>query len=77
MEMMIQQAPIIVQVVQPPIESTTVADVLLGAIGLTGVLVLVAILLGGVFGSALIGFKILRRRMNVDAEEQSEIIHLF
>ena len=75
--MMIQQAPIIVQVVQPPIESTTVADVLLGAIGLTGVLVLVAILLGGVFGSALIGFKILRRRMNVDAEEQSEIIHLF
>ena len=76
--MMIQQAPIIVHVVQPPpIESTTVADVLIGAIGLTGVLVLVAILLGGVFGGALIGFKILRRRMNVEAEEQSEIIHLF
>jgi hypothetical protein len=37
----------------------------------------VAILLGGVFGGALIGFKILRRRMNVEAEEQSEIIHLF
>ena len=74
---MVQQTPIIVQVVQPPIESTTVADVLIGAIGLTGVLVLVAILLGGVFGGALIGFKILRRRMNVDAEEQSEIIHLF
>jgi hypothetical protein len=77
MEVMVQQAPIIVQVVQPPIESTTVADVLIGAIGLTGVLVLVAILLGGVFGGALIGFKILRRRMNVDADEQSEIIHLF
>jgi hypothetical protein len=77
MEMMIQQAPIIVQVVQPPIESTTVADVLIGAIGLTGVLVLVAILLGGAFGGALIGFKILRRRLNVEAEEQSEIIHLF
>ncbi len=75
--MMIQQTPIIVQVVQPPIESTTVADVLIGAIGLTGVLVLVAILLGGVFGGALIGLKILRRRRNVEAEEQSEIIHLF
>ena len=75
--MMIQQTPIIVQVVQPPIESTTVADVLIGAIGLTGVLVLVAILLGGVFGGALIGLKILRRRLNVEADEQSEIIHLF
>jgi hypothetical protein len=75
--MMVQQTPIIVQVVQTPVESTTVADVLIGAIGLTGVLVLVAILLGGVFGGALIGFKILRRRMNVEAEEQSEIIHLF
>jgi hypothetical protein len=54
-----------------------VADVLIGAIGLTGLLVLVAILLGGAFGGALIGIKILRRRMNVDAEEQSEIIHIF
>lgn len=75
--MMIQQTPIIVHVVQPPIESTTVADVLIGAIGLTGVLVLVAILLGGVFGGALIGVKILRRRLNVERDEQSEIIHLF
>jgi hypothetical protein len=77
MEMMIQQAPIIVHVVQPPIESTTVADVLIGAIGLTGLLVLVAILLGGAFGGALIGIKILRRRRNLEAEEQSEIIHIF
>jgi len=77
MEMMIQQAPIIVHVVQPPIESTTVSDVLIGAIGLTGLLVLVAILLGGAFGGALIGLKILRRRRNSEAEEQSEIIHIF
>ena len=74
--MMVQQAPIIVRVVQPPIESTTVADVLIGAIGLTGLLVLVAILLGGAFGGALIGLKILRRRLNTDEEEQSEIIHI-
>ena len=73
---MIQQAPIIVHVVQTPIESTTVSDVLIGAIGLTGLLLLLALLLGGMFGGALIGFKILRRRLNVDADE-SEIIHIF
>lgn len=49
--------PIIVQVVQQPVESTTVADVLIGAIGLTGVLVLAAILLGAILGGALIAFK--------------------
>ena len=75
--MTIQQAPIIVHVVQPPIESTTVGDVLIGAIGLTGILVLVALLLGSAFGGALIGLKILRRRRNAEAEEQSEIIHIF
>jgi hypothetical protein len=75
--MTIQQTPIIVHVVQPPIESTTVADVLIGAIGLTGLLVLVALLLGSAFGGALIGIKILRRRRNAEAEDQSEIIHIF
>jgi hypothetical protein len=74
---MVQQGPIIVQVVQTPIESTTVSDVLIGAIGLTGLLLLLAILLGGMFGGALIGFKILRRRLNVDAADESEIIHIF
>jgi hypothetical protein len=74
---MVQQTPIMVQVVQTPIESTTVSDVLIGAIGLTGVLLLLAILLGGLFGGALIGLKILRRRLNMDAGEESEIIHIF
>jgi uncharacterized protein YneF (UPF0154 family) len=69
------QNPIIVKVVQQPIESTTVADVLLGAIGLTGMLVLVAALLGGVFGAVLIGVKLLRRRLNIEPPE-SDIIHL-
>ena len=69
------QNPIIVKVVQPPIESTTVADVLIGAIGLTGVLILVAALLGVLFGGLLIGVKLLRRRLNIEAPE-SDIIHL-
>ena len=76
MEMMIQQAPIIVHVIQPPTESTTVADVLIGAFGLTGLLVLVALLLGGAFGGILIGIKILRRRMNIEPPSDSDIIHI-
>jgi uncharacterized protein YneF (UPF0154 family) len=69
------QNPIVVQVVQQPIESTTVADVLVGAIGLTGMLILVAVLLGGLFGGLLIGVKLLRRRLNTEAPE-SDIIRL-
>ena len=61
-----QQQPDHRAVVQPPIESTTVADVLIGAIGLTGLLVLVAVLLGGAFGGLLIGIKMLRRRTNIE-----------
>lgn len=69
------QNPIIVKVVQQPIESTTVSDVLIGAIGLTGVLILLAALLGGLFGGLLIGVKLLRRRFNIERPE-SDIIHL-
>jgi hypothetical protein len=75
MEMMIQN-PIIVRVIQPPTESTTVSDVLIGAIGLTGMLVIVALLLGGVFGGILIGIKIFRRRMNIEPPSDSDIIHI-
>jgi len=77
MEVMIQQAPIIVRVIQPSTQSTTVADVLVGAFGLTGLLVLLAVLLGGVFGGILIGIKILRRRMNIEPPPDSDIIHIF
>jgi len=73
--MMIQN-PIIVRVIQPPTESTTVGDVLIGAIGLTGMLVVVALLLGAVFGGILIGIKIFRRRMNIEPPADSDIIHI-
>ncbi len=69
------QNPIIVRVVQQPVESTTVADVLVGAIGLTGILILLAALLGALFGGLLIGVKLLRRRLNIEPPE-SDIIHL-
>jgi len=75
--MIIQQTPIIVHVIQPATESTTVADVLVGAFGLTGLLVLVALVLGGMFGGILIGIKIVRRRMNIEPSPDSDIIHIF
>jgi hypothetical protein len=74
--MMMQQNPIIVQVVQQPVESTSLADVLVGAIGLTGALILLAVLLGGAFGGLLIGVKLLRRRLNQEPASDSDIIHI-
>ncbi|MDP9322518.1 MAG: hypothetical protein M3P13_02695 [Acidobacteriota bacterium] len=74
--MMLQQTPIIVRVVQQPVESTSLSDVLVGAIGLTGALILLAVLLGGAFGGLLIGVKLLRRRLNQEPASDSDIIHI-
>ena len=72
-----QQAnPIIVRVVQQPVESTTVVDVLLGAIGLTGVLVVAAVLLGAILGAVLIGLKVWRTPATFEAGAESGTIHI-
>ena len=71
--------PIMVTVVEQPVEGTTVADVLLGAIGLTGVLVLLAVLLGLVLGGAIITVKRYRERNRTDgprAGKESGAIHI-
>ena len=68
----IQSQPVMVRVVQQPVESTSVADVLIGAIGLTGVLILVTVVLGGVLGGLLIGVKKLRARYNLEPIPDSE-----
>ena len=75
---MLHQNPIVVHVVQQPVESTSLADVLIGAIGLTGALVLLAVVLGGAFGGLLIGLKLLRgRRIEaIDSASDSDIIHI-
>ncbi len=75
---MLLQNPIVVQVVQQPVESTSLADVLIGAIGLTGALVLLAVVLGGAFGGLLIGLKLLRRRRmeDIGSASDSDIIHI-
>jgi hypothetical protein len=69
--------PILVQVVQnEPVESTTAADVLIGAIGLTGVLLLVALVLGAILGALLIGFKKLRAKLDLEPVPDSEALKI-
>jgi hypothetical protein len=69
--------PLIVRVIEEtPVESTTAADILIGAIGLTGVLFLIAVVLGGLLGAAIIGFKRLRARLNLEPVPDSEALKI-
>ena len=70
------QQTVMVRVVEQPIESTSAADVLLGAIGLTGALILGALLLGGLFGGILIGIKKMREKYNLEAVPDSEALKI-
>jgi hypothetical protein len=74
--MFLQQTPVIVRVIEPPVESTTLGDVILGALGLTGVLLLCAVLLGAVLGGILIGVKLLRARYNLEPTPDSEALRI-
>ena len=68
--------PIVVRVVEPPVETTTVADILVGALGLTGVLLLAALVLGAILGGILIGVKRLRERYNLEPVPDSEALRV-
>ena len=68
--------PVMVNVVEPAVESTTVADILVGALGLTGVMLLAALLLGAILGGVLIGFKKLRARYNLEPIPDSEALRV-
>jgi hypothetical protein len=70
------QQPVMVRVVEQPIDSTTAADVLLGAIGLTGALILGALLLGALFGAVLIGIKKMREKYNLEPVSDSEAFRI-
>jgi hypothetical protein len=68
--------PVMVRVVEQPVEATTVADVLIGAFGLTGALILSAIILGALFGALLIGIKKLREKYNLEPIPDSEALRI-
>jgi hypothetical protein len=68
--------PIVVRVLEEPVETTGVADILIGAMGLTGVMVLAALLLGGVLGAILIGIKRLRAKYDLDRPTDSQAMRV-
>ncbi len=50
----LQPAPIIVKLVDPPKDPTGLASVLIGALGLTGVITLIAIVLGALTAAIMV-----------------------
>ncbi len=62
--------PIVVQVVkQPPVaREIGMGDVVLGAVGLTGAIILAAIIAGLIAGAAFIGFKRWHERQRGDGD---------
>ena len=74
---MLQPAsPIIVRVLEAPVEQTTIADVLIGSLGLTGAMLLAAAVLGAILGGILIGIKLLRARYNLEPVPDSEALRV-
>lgn len=71
---MIQQAPpsIIVRVVEQPVHETTLSDVILGSLGVVGVLLVCAVVLGLVLGAAMILVQRIRRRDKLDPRDDAE-----
>ena len=56
---MLQQPsqPVLVKIIEEPARQTTVVDVLIGAFGLTGVLILIAVLCGAALGGLFILYR--------------------
>ncbi len=70
------QTPIMVHVVETPAHETTVVDVLLGAIGLTGVLLLLAALAGVVLGAGFILYRKIQARRTPYHGEAGDVPHI-
>ncbi len=59
------------RVVEQPVHETTISDVIFGSLGLVGVLLVSALILGLLLGGALILFKRLRRRDGIDPNDDA------
>ena len=70
-----QDNPIIVRVIQEPAQETTIVDVVVGSLGLTGALLLAAIVLGAILGGVLIGIQKVRARY-LEAAPDSESLRV-
>ena len=65
-----------VRVVEQPVHETTISDVVFGSIGLVGVLLLAALLLGLVLGGGLILVKRLTARDGLDVQRDADNIRV-
>jgi hypothetical protein len=61
--------PIIVRLAEEPVRGFGLGDVLMGALGVTGVMLLGALVLGLLLGGAIIGLHKLRRRWHPEDDE--------
>lgn len=68
--------PIVVRVIEEPVETTGIADIIVGALGLTGVLLLIALLLGAALGGTLIAIKRVRAKYNLEPAPDSEALRV-
>jgi hypothetical protein len=66
----------LVRLIQEPVKETTVLDIVVGALGLTGALVLAALILGALLGGVLIGIKRFRARYNLEPGPDSESLRV-
>jgi hypothetical protein len=71
-----QQGPIIVRVVEQPVHETSISDVVFGSLGLAGVLLTAALILGALLGGLLIGIRILRARYGYERPPDSETLRV-
>lgn len=73
--MFLQQAsqPIMARIVEQPAPGSTIGEVILGAIGLSGVMWLAAILVGLLVGGFFIALKVLRPGNSFNGEASDQI----
>ena len=76
--MLLQQSanPIIVRVVEQPVHETTIADVIFGSLGLVGILLVSAAVLGVVLGGGLILWKRFRNHDGLDADDHAASVRV-
>lgn len=67
-----QGDPIIVRVIEEPVHETSISDVILGSLGLVGVLLVCALILGAVLGGGLVLYKRLTARDGLDPEDDAD-----
>ena len=68
--------PIMVRVVEQPVHETTISDVVFGSLGLVGVLLLSAAVLGVLLGGGLILWKRLRHHDALDADAHAASVRI-